>query len=78
MARVFSPLGGAIERASRVAMAHKYVKELAPKVDRIEQRNAKAAGFIEDMAGRLAVDPGVFVTEKQLGWLQQLHGDWCG
>ncbi len=78
MVKVFSPLGGAIERASRVKMALEYVKELAPEVDRIELRNARAAEFITSVAGRLAADPGVFVTEKQLSWLQQLHDQWCG
>jgi len=78
MTRMFDPTRRAVEGVGRKLTATKLVKELASEVERIEPRDPKSAQFIEDIAGRLAVDPEAFVTDKQLLWLQNLHDRWCG
>ncbi len=71
MAKI-SPVGAALNTASRVSKALPIIKELAPLAGKIRHSYPKGAEFIEDIATRLATEKDPYVTEKQLEFLRGL------
>jgi len=73
MSRKINPLMEAVRHNETLAEARKLLSALAPKVQAMHYGNKKSAEFIEQMAGRIAVEgDNAVCTERQLDWLRNL------